>query len=652
MQAVRLNQNHPRDLSHKIYEVALAAYWEMALSKKEILLYYLNNLSFGQNIIGIAQASEVFFKKQVRDLSLGETAFLLAKIRAPSRLNANSHRDQLLALQQSILQHAVQNGFVLAKKALPEKLVIYEDQRFFKAPHFTQMILDQGYASGDLVSTLDSDLQKKVQSFVQKHLEKLMGHHVTQASVLVVENKSGAIRAYLGSKDYFSVRDHGFVDGVRQSRQPGSSLKPFAYLTALQKDFSPHLVLPDVPLHFESPVGSYQPENYDRLFRGPVLMRVALASSLNVPAVALLDQMGVMPFYNNLKRLGFSNLSEEADHYGLGLVLGNVEVSLWELVRAYSVFANDGQVCELRFLEDNKKKNCVLGDAFFDANDTRVIRDFLSDNRARSLAFGSESPFAFDFPVMVKTGTSQGFRDNITIALTPTHTIGVWVGNFDGTAMNGVSGVTGAGPIASEIVHHLYLKNPWGDFQKPALKKQILCALSGQTPGEHCSHVVAEYTKPTESLDSCSVHRAVTVSREDGSRVCAQDQNVSHKVIWDLPAVYNEWLLENHRDKVLPSFASECLTLKKDSFAKQGTELLSPKDGSRFRLDRKRPRAAQELSVQLLKRTQGPVRVLLDQNELSAPYRFVLQEGAHQIIVQEKQEGGWQNKDRAAFFVQ
>ncbi|EKD42196.1 MAG: hypothetical protein ACD_73C00274G0001, partial [uncultured bacterium] len=223
-------------------------------------------------------------------------------------------------------------------------------------------------------------------------------------------------------------------------RQPGSALKPFTYSLYFENGGNPSDIIADIKTGFKSPQGSYEPENYDREFHGPVRARVALASSLNVPAVKILEKMGVTRLYNLLKNLNFEGLTEEVSHYGLGLTLGNAEVSLMELTPAYTIFANRGYYKPTTFypiFDLNKEE----GERIVSDETAFLIRDILTDNAARALSFGVDGPLNFDFPVLTKTGTSSNHRDNWAFGVTPEFTVGVWVGNFPGDPMKGVTGV-------------------------------------------------------------------------------------------------------------------------------------------------------------------------------------------------------------------
>jgi penicillin-binding protein 1C len=283
-------------------------------------------------------------------------------------------------------------------------------------------------------------------------------------AILVVENGTGDVLAYVSySGDPLSAR---FVDGVRAKRQAGSTLKPFLYGLAFdQRILTPASLLDDSPLDIAVLSGVYQPRNYDSQFKGFVTSRIALASSLNVPAVKTLSLVGIEPFLNKLRQLGIKGLNESGDFYGPSLALGSADVSLWELTNAYRSLANEGTWSELRLLpqrnRSDRKNGIFSGEASF------LISDILSDREARSITFGLENALSTRFWTAVKTGTSKDMRDNWCVGYSRKYTVGVWTGNFSGEPMWNVSGITGAAPIWIEVMNFLHRNNP-------SIKKEIL----------------------------------------------------------------------------------------------------------------------------------------------------------------------------------
>lgn len=447
-----------RNLWTKIQESLQARSLEMHWSKEKILCEYLNRLDYGNQFIGIGAASLGYFDKKSLELSPAEAALLAAIPQNPTRLNPFKHEDRTKARQQRILA-LMQKQNRIKKEAYElaqtENLKLRRYQTGFAAPHLVHMLQAQRIQSSNqpIQTTLELPLQIKAIQSIQYHLEKLHSKNVNQAACVVIENATGKVRALVGSRDFWHSKQ-GQINGVWSPKSPGSAIKPFTYLMALENEYTPATLLADIPVTFSTPTGSYSPENYDRRYYGPIPLRQALGNSLNIPSVRLLHALGgVSKLYQRLQDLGITSFDQKAQHYGLGLTLGNAPVRLIELTNAYACLARLGQYQSWSLLEDDSPSisSRPLSEAA-----SFLIADILSDSHARSLTFGSNSILNFPFPCAVKTGTSTDYRDNWALGYTPEYTVGVWVGNFDNSAMQQVSGISGAGPILRDIF--LYLK--------------------------------------------------------------------------------------------------------------------------------------------------------------------------------------------------
>ncbi len=651
MQLARMIFHENRGLGAKFKEALYALYLETALDKHQLLETYINNLPFGHEVYGVGEAAKTYFRKRPQDLSFAESAILTALIRSPSKFDIYKMDGELLRIKNQILAacEIYCDGDVdLIKSAATEKVIVYPPQNKFLASHFTDRIIQEGKI-GKVTTSLDLELQEKLEVIIEKQLDELKNRHVSQAAGLIIDNNSGEILAYVGSKNYWDDAWQGMIDGVTQMRQPGSALKPFTYGRALDVGVAPNYVLPDVPVTYASEIGDYTPENYDKKFRGPVLLRTALANSLNVPAVELLKEIGVGELYHTLKILSFSGLTEKPDFYGLGLTLGNAPVSLLELTRAYSIFARDGNFCELTFEKTDKpctRKNILSKRA------TAIIRDFLSDKAARTLVFGPDNALSFDFPVMVKTGTSQGYKDNWTVAVTPHYTVGVWAGNFTGEAMHGVSGVTGAAPIVHDVVAALYEKTPWKNFDdKSKPLKQRVCSLSGKTPTRFCRHTTDEFVDVISDAP-CPVHKFVTLDRRNhllAGPSCAAF--AVQRPVLDLPPVFREWQVLFKPATLLPSARSPlCPDVTVTAAQNVGAnffKILTPRHNTVYKIDRFRPSDAQYLSLVTTHPGVDFKIELDDQNLTNAEAQKIpLKVGAHRLKV-----SGSDFKDEVSFVV-
>jgi penicillin-binding protein 1C len=348
------------------------------------------------------------------------------------------------------------NGWLTAaqhERAVAEPLRLQAPRRLFRAPHFVDLVLQQLPAPRPEVrTTLDFHLNEVVERIIREKLARLRDQNVRNAAAVVIDNASGDVIALVGSENYFAP-GAGQVNGAWARRSAGSTLKPFTYLLALERGATPATVVADVRTAFPAPDGFYRPENYNRHCYGPVRYRIALANSLNIPAVKVLIAAGGPAALDQRLRLcGLTTLDKPAETYGLGLTLGNCETRLLELTNAYACLARLGEFRPWRILADAPASQRAVSRPEF----VWQIADILSDNAARTLSFGMHSALRFDFPVACKTGTSSDFRDNWTLGFTPEFTVGVWVGNFDGSPMHEVSGVTGAGPILHDVFEHLH----------------------------------------------------------------------------------------------------------------------------------------------------------------------------------------------------
>jgi penicillin-binding protein 1C len=369
------------------------------------------------------------------------------------------------------------------------------------AAHALFFLYPRAAGAGRVRTTLDRDLQRFVQAQTQTVVDALSSFHVTDAAVLVVDNRSGDVLAYVGSPDYFSDAALGRNDGVQALRQPGSSLKPFTYELALERGtIRSTSILPDVPATYAIPGGKlYQPADYSGRFSGPVRVRYALANSLNLPAVHVLSDLGVAPLLDRLHELGFAHLTKPPSFYGLGLTLGGGEVTLWELARAYTAVAREGSAIPLRLIDDG---TVPVVTHVGDASTWSLVTDMLADPHARERSFGRHSVLDLPFEAAVKTGTSSDFRDTWTVGFTRDYTVAVWVGNFDGSAMRGISGVTGAGPLWNRIMLHLHETKDPEPFAPPSgFVATAICATTGHAPRANCPAIVREWVRPADLAD-------------------------------------------------------------------------------------------------------------------------------------------------------
>ena len=530
----------PRTVSGKFREMALALRIERSLSKDEILEQYLNRVAFGPNLRGIEAASRFYFDKPSRELSLAEAAALAGMPRGPSFYDPRRHPSRLLERRNRILARMLEHGMITADqeaRARREPLVPSEVHASTEALQFGEALLsgklDENLAPfvgrlGEVRTTLDVALQREVATHVQRTVRALSAQKVTTAAAVVLENASGEVLAYVGSHDPFDVESLGANDGVLALRQPGSALKPFVYQLAFERlGMTAATLLPDLDAPMNEAGGVYRPRNYDGRFHGPVRAREALSSSYNVPAVHLARLLGPEQVLERLRELGFRSLDREASHYGAAIALGDGEVRLLELAQAYATLARGGLSLPWRVV---KEATTVEGAAIdlprgeairiLDEATTALVTHLLADAYARLDGFGEHNVLELPFPVAVKTGTSKGYRDNLTVGFTKEVTVAVWVGNFDGSPMQGVSGVTGAGPL----FHAIMLSAMRGReveplFDESAFESVEICRLSGALPTSACPHRVHEIFVPgTEPTSPCEMHERVRIDVRNGLR--------------------------------------------------------------------------------------------------------------------------------------
>lgn len=515
-----LLQSANRGLRQKSREAVLALRLEHRFTKPEILALYLNLAPYGNRIDGIARASRAYFGCAPEQLTPAQSAFLASLPQRPSAFNPLRNPERARARQLQILA-----GMRLSdderKHARAERLHFTHGSQPVLAMHYVERVLAssqvrKGAEAQRIRTSLDAPLQRDVIGIIAAHRATLLQHGAHSVAVAVLDNASGEWLAWEGSGDYFGESFGGAIDGVVSPRQPGSALKPFTYALAFENGLSPATVLADVPSHFPTAEEGivYTPHNYDNRYRGPLRVRAALAGSQNVPAVAMLSKLGPESLLRLLRNAGFTSLDRTADFYGLGLTLGDAEVTLEQLVKAYSAFARGGR-------------------PGFSSRTAFWITDILSDSAAREYAFGSGGSLDFPFPVAVKTGTSQAYRDNWTVGYTRDVTVGVWVGNFDRRPLRGSSGITGAAPIFHAVmlaaVKRARGSLPIGDMTPivppPADVESIdICVLSGARPSPYCPAIAKEWMPVDQAPRFCDWH---------------------HDGAIDWPAEYRVWARKN-----------------------------------------------------------------------------------------------------------
>lgn len=507
MQTARLLRPLDRSWAGKLRQALWALRLEAHLPKRTILEQYLNRVPLGQGSVGVSAASSLYFGASARELSLGEAALLAGIARSPSRDNplvsprrARARRDVVLGRMRA-LGYATDEEVARARD---EPVIPPRGAAAFLAPHFTTRVLRwaeaAGRRDGTLRTSLDLELQTLLEGEVRHTVRVLHDRGARHAAAVVLDNATGEVLAWVGSPE-FGEPGVGQVDMVVSPRQPGSALKPFLYGLAFDRGHTAATVIPDLPRSFATTLGPYRPQNYDRRFHGPVRAREALGSSYNVPAVELADRLGVEALLETLHRAGFASLSQSATHYGLGLALGTGDVTLLELANGYRALANGGEWTPYRWRPAAPGEPAPRRERVMSAQAAALVVHVLSDADARAPGFGTETPFDFPFPAAAKTGTSRHFTDNWAVGVTRGFTVAVWVGNFSGRPMEGVSGITGAGPLLYRAMLATASRHVPGVLPGPeeaGLVPVRVCRLSGLRATPDCASLVEWFIPGTE----------------------------------------------------------------------------------------------------------------------------------------------------------
>lgn len=547
-----------RSPTRKLNELILAVQVNNKYSKPQILELYLNNIPYGGTAVGVEAASNLYFDKHAKDLNLAQSAFLAGLPQLPSVYSPYvSGGKAYIDRTEYVLKRMREDGKITRKQESDallqvKKFKFPQRQANLKAPHFVQYVREQlvklfgerMVADGNLKvkTTLDYKIQKDAEKVVNDEIDKLKGLNVGNGSAVILDPKTGAILSMVGSKNYFDTSNEGNFNASTSPRQPGSSLKPILYAAALEKGYTASTVLMDVKTEFptnEVANPSYIPVNYDGKFRGPVQLRYALGSSLNIPAVKMLAKVGVKPVMQKAYDMGITNWNPTADalkNVGLSLVLGGREASLLDVTNAYATLANKGvmhQPYAITEVTDPKgkilyKKKNESGVKVLPAGVAYIISNILADDTAREIAFGRYSLLNISGKtVAVKTGTTDQKRDNWAIGYTPSYVVGAWVGNNDNTPMNPkvASGVTGATPIWRNIMLAVLKGKRDEPFIMPDDVKQMeIDGFAGALPIDGQPRRTEYFLKGTEPSAPSPFYKKIKISKADSNRLANGDE--------------------------------------------------------------------------------------------------------------------------------
>ena len=643
MQAARLLRPAARDWAGKATQALWALRLEAHLDKQQIFETYLNRVPLGQGTAGISAAAHLYFGARASDVSLAQAALLAGLAHMPAHENPLVDAERARTRRNEVLERMRRLGFAIdddVDRALREPVLVRDVATRFAAPHFTTRLLRDtpAAATGTLRTTLDLELQIAVEAEQRHAVRVLEDRNVRHAAAVVLDNRSGDVLAWVGSPD-FSADTAGQVDMVVSRRQPGSTLKPFLYGLAFDRGWSTASVLPDVPRTWAASTGPYQPQNYDRRFRGPVRIREALASSYNVPAVEMAERMGVPALLQTLRAAGLHSLDRSPDWYGLGLSLGNGEVTLLELANAYRGLARGGVTTPVRLLANSVVRTATIVNAadetavrFMSTGAAVLVLDILNDPVARIPGFGDGTPFDFPFPAAAKTGTSRHFTDNWAIATTANFTVAVWVGNFSGQPMQGVSGITGAGPLLYRTVLEVAKRHPPGLLPTPdavGAEPVRVCALSGLRATPDCPSLIEWFLPGTAPVgrDDWQVAGRTTLPPEYAEWLAINPATAGHPSPSTLLASARTPGTESTEDGEV----TEDTEGTGDTNGRSGTDaprIKSPLDGDVYELP---PGVPKEFVSLPLIATRAGARWILDGSEHSGP-RLSPAAGDHVLV--------------------
>ena len=562
MQVARMQTPGNRTPWRKAREALEALLLVHAHGHDKVLRQYLTLAPYGNRVHGVVRASRLYFDKPVEDLSWAQAAFLAGLPQMPGRMNPYTPDGLRRAVKRGhrILRALKERG-TLSEEELRQSLqadlgLVRRPQRRPEALHAVLEWSALAARRPEPISTatLDLGIQSQVAHLLQRNLAGLEGAGAGNTAALVVDTESGDVLAYVGSRDFFNAEHRGAIDFVKQRRSPGSTLKPFLYGLALEKGrLTAATELADTPMDVRMDHGrTLMAENVNHAFLGPMLAREALGNSRNIPALRVLEEVGVEPALRFLERAGVDGISYEPDRYGLGLAVGNLHVTLEELAELYQVLAHEGQTRPLRrFLAEPPPPSRRL----MTREAAQLVRHMLADPLARRPSFPAGSALDYPTAVAVKTGTSQGYRDAWAVAFSDRLLVAVWVGNHDWRRMNGVGGLAGAAGVVHAILDAV---SPGWRPHRPVLDSfppptgavaLDVCALSGRVAGPDCPHSKSEWFMPgTVPTEPCPFHARVRLDRRNGLRAgpACPEREVVTRVMLSLPDEYTQWARRQH----------------------------------------------------------------------------------------------------------
>ncbi|MDR2653205.1 MAG: penicillin-binding protein 1C [Prevotellaceae bacterium] len=577
MQVVRLARNgKSRTITEKLIETILAIRLELKYKKKEILALYASHAPFGGNVVGIEAAAWRYFGRSASELSWAEAAMLAVLPNSPALIHISKNREQLLRKRNNLLEKLYKKNYLseedlrLAKaENIPEEPLPIP----MEAMHLFDAIAKK-HEGKKITTTINMECQSKATEILNRYSAEYKANSVNNAAAIIIDVRNNTVSAYVGNVGDINKKENGeYVDIITAPRSSGSILKPFLYAAMLDEgSLLPDMLIADVPMH----ISGFSPQNYDKTFDGAVSAHKALERSLNVPSVRMLYNYNIEKFHYLLRQLGITTLKKPASHYGLSLILGGGEVSLWDITNVYAYFArtlnnfienngkyNSADKQKAEFIVNNKKeKNVLQNTEIISAAAIWQTLNSLSDlNRPEEEA--SWKSFSSSQKIAWKTGTSFGNRDAWAIGVTPDFAVGVWVGNASGEGRHLLTGVNYAAPILFELFDILPKSKHWFEQPYDEMIKMAVCSKSGYLASNICENVDSVWLVNSAQISPiCPYHKLVHLNKDETYRVnsdCMALSEIVNKSWFVLPPV-QEWYykIKHHDYRQLPPFMPGC----------------------------------------------------------------------------------------------
>jgi penicillin-binding protein 1C len=526
MQVARLLQPKSRTYSNKIIEMFRALQLEFLFSKDEILEMYCNLLPYGGNYEGIKTASFFYFQKPVANLSLAQVVAMTIIPNKPTSLRLQEGNNSIVAQRTKWLESLKYDDIITLNEFQEAKYEPFEPRKSKLpnfAPHFSTRLSIRYPRTTEIHSTLDARIQQLASTLTKNYSNRLHSQSIFNASVIIIDNKTSSVIAYVGSNNFYDTLHAGQVDGITATRSPGSTLKPLLYAKAFEAGLvTPKKMMLDIPINYSG----YVPENLDLSYRGMVTMEDALINSLNIPAVNLLAEYGLERFLNDLDKAQMKTVLKQRKKLGLSVILGGCGTSLEELTTLFSIFAKKGTYSPLNFLRTESQQ--IDTTRVLQEESAYILSTMLASLTRPDLPTSVESNIAIP-RISWKTGTSYGKRDAWSIGYNKQYTIGVWVGNFNGTGVPTISGAQSATPLLFELFSSLQYRGDVSPYELPSnLQQRMVCSESGDIPNSFCTSIVNDVFIPLRSSNKVCTHlKTVTVSADETVSYCTSCQPVN-----------------------------------------------------------------------------------------------------------------------------